>query len=183
MLSIKVIYTLLQASDNLSLGDGAPSRITETVTLQTLLDFIHSTTCLRDVIVHRQPPSAPPDSIPDSLPDDIQAFLATRLRLPVPHIDTLWKALRVVIWTEGDLVVGDVLPRFQDDVGERFKLAGHMLYPPVHVCDQQFCPEPTFLRHKDAPVKVYLFTMDRGVCEAWSTHLYCYCVLPYQLSP
>ena len=56
-----------------------------------------------------------------------------------------------------------------------------MLYPPMHVCDRQFCLEPTFLRHKDAPVKVYLFTMDRGVCEAWSTHLYCYCMYPREL--
>lgn len=56
-----------------------------------------------------------------------------------------------------------------------------MLYPPMHVCDRQFCHKPSFLRHKDAPVKVYLFTMDRGVCEAWSSHLYCYCECLKQL--
>ena len=117
MLSIKVIYTLLQAADN-----PAESGITDNVSLQTLLDFIHSTTCLHNAIIHRQPPSAHPESAPISLPDEIQRFLAIRLKLPVPHVNALWIALRVVIWTEGHLLVGDVLPRFQDDVGEHFKL-------------------------------------------------------------
>lgn len=122
MLKIKVIYSLLQATEDISLGDVAESRITDSLTLQTLLDFIRSTTSLRDVIIHKQPPSALPESVPHNLPDDVQRFLAIRLKLPIPHVNALWKALRVVIWTEGHSLMRDVLPRFQDDVGEGFKL-------------------------------------------------------------
>ena len=104
------------------MGDTSQCQITDSVMLQTLLNFIHSTMCLCDVIIHKQPPMAPPESILDSLPDEIQEFLATHLKLPVPHIHALWKVLRIVVWAEGPLMVCNILPRFQDDIGECFKL-------------------------------------------------------------
>lgn len=49
-----------------------------------------------------------------------------------------------------------------------------MLYPPVRVCNRTYCSNQRLLRDRHERNRVALFTLDKGVQDAFSVHLYCY---------
>ena len=91
MFSLDYLFSVLSASP----------AILEGLTLATLVAFIDLASALRPTIIHAQNTRFDPEHVPARLGDDVCTFISHRLNLPFAHVDALWDALRVMIWTQG----------------------------------------------------------------------------------
>lgn len=160
------------------------------IDLKAVFRFVRLAVALKPAILHHQDPDWSPDDAPDDLPEVIQSYIQLRLHMSASFVTGLWHALRITVWHETD-ITGEtedlkefrVHQAWEHSIGMvdhmcgmlcilMLRAAARMLYPPVNTCAA--CATPTLLRHKDGRRKVTLFTLDHGVCDALSVHLYCY---------
>lgn len=70
-------------------------------TFATLIRFIHLSSKLMPVILHRMPSSWNANEPPAELPPYILAFVSCRLGASEDCVQTLWTAIGAWIWAEG----------------------------------------------------------------------------------
>ncbi|KAI0358771.1 hypothetical protein OH77DRAFT_1449458 [Trametes cingulata] len=167
MIPLSLICTQLQTIPGL----------TEMVDFPAVSRFIRLAASLKPTIIQSQVHTFNPNtSYPLSLPRLIAKYISDKLVLPLEHTDGLWSALGMAIWEDGEMLLGEDIGeawRFHGHLEEKESLGYRMLYPPTSMCNQVDCGRVALLRRKDKPRKVVLFTLDRGVCDAYSVHLYC----------
>ncbi|KAL1937192.1 hypothetical protein VTO73DRAFT_14465 [Trametes versicolor] len=165
MISMHSLYCLMQSTPGLC----------EAVDLATIISFTRLASSLKSAIIDEQDVDFEPTKfVPKTLPTSILVYLAQRLRLSQEHVQGLWLALGRDIWTDGATYLQeDVGLQRRDTLDIRSQLAAHMLYPPTHVCLQPQCARRTLLRRKDDLRTVTVFTLNNGVYDAFSVHLYC----------
>lgn len=165
------------------------------VSFSSLLKFVRLCNVLRPIILHRLPSDWTPANTPAVLPPNIVSFLSHRIEVPKEIIHQVWSALGAWIWTLGDSLLGedtagvDIASRDEGHAKEwlictfacsmhvaynNSPAAEHMLYPEVRVCMNPECTaKGQTLRLWDAPTLVQVFTLAKGVYDAYSVRLSC----------
>ncbi|KAI0372138.1 hypothetical protein BV20DRAFT_1050911 [Pilatotrama ljubarskyi] len=165
MISVHDLFCLMQETPGLS----------QSIGLDVAVQFIYLTSSMKSAIIEEQRPNFDPGRLlPHTLPQPVLDYVATKLAIAASQAQGLWRALGKVVWTHGSSFLAPN-PSLQahDDWDERSHLGFRMLYPPTNVCLQPDCGRTTLLRRNDGRRKVAVFTLDQGVCDAFSVHLYC----------